>query len=285
MAARGCRCRLTGAPAFPWATVQRGQEAVGGHNGWLDIYGLMSLSKLRFFSPRDAGAGSRDHVPYEDLELNRERLQRWHPLNRALYLGGRVHAARAAAQRQGRPGGDALVGRDALPVPRRGRVRLPGQAAPALEAARAVSDKYLLRQVAERWLPQADRLAAQGDVPRPVRQLPPRRRRRRSSSSCSARSRCGKTGYFDAEAVRALAAGVPRAARRRGCSGPSVEMGLVGVLATQLWHHTFIDGSLADLPEPGRSAQRPVGDAAVASLPRRETSAGRAGSPARMASG
>ena len=25
-------------------------------------------------------------------------------------------------------------------------------------------------------------------------------------------------------------------------------MGLVGVLGTQLWHHTFLDGSLADLP-------------------------------------
>jgi hypothetical protein len=26
----------------------------------------------------------------------------------------------------------------------------------------------------------------------------------------------------------------------------SVEMGLAGVLSTQLWHHTFIDESLAD---------------------------------------
>jgi hypothetical protein len=25
-------------------------------------------------------------------------------------------------------------------------------------------------------------------------------------------------------------------------------MGLVGVVSTQLWHHTFIDGTLADLP-------------------------------------
>jgi hypothetical protein len=25
-------------------------------------------------------------------------------------------------------------------------------------------------------------------------------------------------------------------------------MGLVGVVATQLWHHTYIDASLADLP-------------------------------------
>ena len=28
----------------------------------------------------------------------------------------------------------------------------------------------------------------------------------------------------------------------------SIEMGLVGVVSTQLWHHTYIDGSLADLP-------------------------------------
>jgi asparagine synthase (glutamine-hydrolysing) len=26
-------------------------------------------------------------------------------------------------------------------------------------------------------------------------------------------------------------------------------MGLVAVVATQLWHHTFIDPSLADLPD------------------------------------
>jgi asparagine synthase (glutamine-hydrolysing) len=36
-----------------------------------------------------------------------------------------------------------------------------------------------------------------------------------------------------------------------------VEMGLAGVVATQLWHHTYIDGSLADLPawEPPRFPQ------------------------------
>jgi hypothetical protein len=28
----------------------------------------------------------------------------------------------------------------------------------------------------------------------------------------------------------------------------TLEMGLVGVIATQLWHQTFIDGNLADLP-------------------------------------
>src|SRR5262249_5984755 len=35
----------------------------------------------------------------------------------------------------------------------------------------------------------------------------------------------------------------PRSARRA-----AVELGLGGVVATQLWHHIFVDGSLADLP-------------------------------------
>ena len=36
--------------------------------------------------------------------------------------------------------------------------------------------------------------------------------------------------------------------RRRSSQRVSLEMGLVGVVTTQLWHHTFLDGSLADLP-------------------------------------
>ena len=38
----------------------------------------------------------------------------------------------------------------------------------------------------------------------------------------------------------------------------SVEMGLVGVLSTQLWHHTFVEGGLADLPSLARSWRRPA---------------------------
>jgi asparagine synthase (glutamine-hydrolysing) len=56
-----------------------------------------------------------------------------------------------------------------------------------------------------------------------------------------------RTGYCDVKEVqhwrkafRNLKAGsLPRL---------SVEMGLVAVVATQLWHHLFIDGNLADLP-------------------------------------
>jgi asparagine synthase (glutamine-hydrolysing) len=56
-----------------------------------------------------------------------------------------------------------------------------------------------------------------------------------------------RTGYFDADSVhhwrdayRHMRAGSPQRTM--------IEMGLVGVISTQLWHHTYIDGSLADLP-------------------------------------
>jgi asparagine synthase (glutamine-hydrolysing) len=57
-----------------------------------------------------------------------------------------------------------------------------------------------------------------------------------------------KTGYFDLTEVnrwrrdfRKLRAGsLPRI---------SVEAGLTAVVATQLWHHLFMGGGLADLPQ------------------------------------
>src|SRR5262249_25258742 len=58
-----------------------------------------------------------------------------------------------------------------------------------------------------------------------------------------------KTGYFDPAAVRSWRQAFT-GVRLRRVQRMSVEMGLAGVLTTQLWHHTFIDGSLADPPSP-----------------------------------
>ena len=38
--------------------------------------------------------------------------------------------------------------------------------------------------------------------------------------------------------------------------GQMVELGMVGVVATQLWYHTFIDSSLADIPGGWNRPQR-----------------------------
>src|SRR5204863_8743931 len=73
-----------------WALVRKVHEVAGGHNAWMDFYGLVSLNKLRFFSPSMLEAVA-EHNGYADLGIPQERVRRWHPLNRALYLGMRVH--------------------------------------------------------------------------------------------------------------------------------------------------------------------------------------------------
>jgi asparagine synthase (glutamine-hydrolysing) len=71
-----------------------------------------------------------------------------------------------------------------------------------------------------------------------------------------------KTGFFDAQAVtrwsKAFRQMRPNSVRRL-----MIEMGLVGVLATQLWYHTFVDASLADLPSLASRPRALVGEPAA----------------------
>jgi asparagine synthase (glutamine-hydrolysing) len=55
-----------------------------------------------------------------------------------------------------------------------------------------------------------------------------------------------KTGYFDAAAVTAARQKLPT--MRKGLGRTGLEMGLTAVTATQLWHHLYISGDLADIP-------------------------------------
>jgi asparagine synthase (glutamine-hydrolysing) len=57
-----------------------------------------------------------------------------------------------------------------------------------------------------------------------------------------------KTGYFNPAAVHHWKQNF-RNLRKGSFHRTTLEMGLVAVVATQLWHHTFIDASLADLPD------------------------------------
>jgi len=236
--------RLTGAPRFPWQTIARSQAAVGGHNGWLDIYGLVSMSKLRFFSPQ-MWESIGDHSPYEDLGLNRERMSRWHPLNRELYLSGRCHLPGLLLNAKG----DRVAMHSSVETRYpfldedvfaylakiHPRWKFPG-----------MRDKYLLRRVAERWLPKemAWRRKAMFRAPFDSFHLEPAPA---FVEQLLSEESLRRTGYFDAPSVRHWRQTYkelsPYASQRT-----SIEMGLVGVLATQLWHHTFIDSSLADLP-------------------------------------
>jgi asparagine synthase (glutamine-hydrolysing) len=248
--ARRAYLRLSGAPRFPWSYVRRLYQTVGGPNPWLDVYGLMSLSKLRFFS-RPMLDLVAEHVPYADLELNLQRMRTWHPLHRGLYLGARIML----------PGLLLMAKGDRVAMHSSVETRYPfldedvfaflARVHPRWKL-RGFTEKYLLRRLAERWLPReiAWRRKAMFRAPMDsfhADNLPPFVDQLLSPESLK------KSGYFDAESVRHW-----RQAFRqlRAGSGQrlSVEMGLVGVVATQLWHHQFIDASLADLPAAVRVA-------------------------------
>jgi asparagine synthase (glutamine-hydrolysing) len=112
---------------------------------------------------------------------------------------------------------------------------------------RLMTDKYLLRRVAARVLPPPIAKRAKTmfranmglgfvgpDRPRWVDQL-------LSSESLKA------TGYFDEKAVqwaRQLQLSKPLKSLQRF----SLDMGLIGVISTQLWQHIYCGGGLCELP-------------------------------------
>jgi asparagine synthase (glutamine-hydrolysing) len=67
-----------------------------------------------------------------------------------------------------------------------------------------------------------------------------------------------RTGYFDLQEVARWRKGF-RELRAGSLPRLSVEMGLAAVVSTQLWHHQFLGGGLADLPA-WSGYERPVAD-------------------------
>ncbi len=236
--------RLTGAPRFPVDVLPRVQAIVGGHNGWLDAYGVMSMSKLRFYSDSMRQVMA-ENLPYADLELDTQRLNRMHPLHRALSLGARVHLPGLLLHAKGDRIGMHSSVQNRYPFLDDEVFSFLARLHPRWKL-RGFKEKYLLRLVAERWLPKTIAWKRKalfrapldsfhtGNMPPFVEQLfsPPSLR---------------KTGYFDVNAVEHWRKAF-KELRVGSSQRTSIEMGLAGVLSTQLWHHLYIDSSLADLP-------------------------------------
>jgi len=231
-------------PHIPWSNVRRIQSLAGGHHAWLDLYGLVSMSRTRFYSA-DMHDALNGHIAYEDLSLNLERMKHWHPLNQDLYLGTNVHL----------PGLQLLAKGDRIAMAASVQTRFPflDEDVVAFSASlhphwklRRLRDKYLLRQVAARWLPADIAKRPKSDFVAPFDSLygdnaPPYVEHLLSEESLR------RTGYFDPKAVYTWRHAY-RSLRAQSGKRISVEIGLASVVATQLWHHTFIDASLADLP-------------------------------------
>ncbi len=234
--------RVTGAPKFPWAAAKAVQESIGGPNAWLNIYGLFGSSKARFFSPK-MWDWLGDHSPYQDLQLNLTRARRWHPLNRSLYLGARVmlpglllaskgdRVAMNASVETRYPFLDEKV--YSFLAKLHPNWKMPG-----------LRDKYILRLLGQKWVPRSIAWRRKAMFRAPLDGFHTMKFPTFVDELLSPES-LKKTEYFAPEAI---ADWRKKFLTMRGNQRTMVEMGLVGVVATQLWHHTYIDGTLCALP-------------------------------------
>jgi asparagine synthase (glutamine-hydrolysing) len=218
---------------------------VGGPHAQSVMYSLVSTSRDRYFS-----AGFKEelggHVAYEDLDLDLERMARWHPLNRSLYFGYKVHLAGLLLTQKGDRIAMANSVETRYPFLDEDVIGFMSQLSPRWKLRRRMRDKYLLRQAAERVLPKniaqrpkhmfqaplADSFLV--NAPEFVRELI-------SEESLK------RTGYFDVEQVRRDCAAVAAEGSSRSI-GRFYSLGLGGVVATQLWHHIYLGGGLCSLP-------------------------------------
>jgi len=236
--------KATGQPSFPFANYKKTLAKIGGPNGWLDLYGMMSLNKLRFFTPElreKAMAGS----PWDEINLHPD-LKRWHPFNRQMYLGSRImlpgHLLSSKGDRVAMHSSVetryAFLDEDVIGY--------MSKLHPRWKLRGVMKDKFVERKVAERWLP--------ADVAWRRKMM-----FRAPMDSWSAVDGAGgwieqvlspeslkKAGYFDAAAVAAAREKLPR--MRRGLARTGLEMGLTAVTATQVWHHLYLGGGLCELP-------------------------------------
>lgn len=233
------------APHIPWSNVQRIQRIVGGPLASVDLYGLVSLSRSHFYTD-EMYSRMEGHIAYEDLSLNLDRMKHWHPLNRSLYLGYKIMLAGLLMNHKGdRPAMHNSV-ETRYPFLDENFVDFCAKVHPKWKLRGLGRDKHLLRLLAGRMLPSeiADRPKAMFRAPfaNTFFDEPPA-----FVDQLLSPESIRRTGYFRPEAVETYRRTY---ADYRWGSGRrlTLEMGLTGVMATQLWHHLFMGGGLCELP-------------------------------------
>ena len=243
--ARSMYLRLNKVPHFNTEWRRQVESSVGGPNAWIDAYGVLAISKLRFYS-EEMREKVLDTNPWTELNFPLERARRWHPLHRGVWIAARVLLAGHLLQAKG----------DRVAMHSSVEVRYPFLDEDVFDflsklhprwRLRGFRDKHLLRLLAERWVPKSVAQRHKVIFRAPLDSFhmdpePPFVAQLLSEESL------GKTGYFDLAEVSRWRNDF-RKMRPDSLPRLSVEMGLMAVVATQLWHHLFMGGGLAELPE------------------------------------
>ncbi len=236
--------RKYAAPNLAFGELARIDGLIGGPHAQSILYNLVATSRDRYYS-----AGLKEelggHVAYEDLDLDLARMGRWHPLNRSLYLGYKVHLAGLLLSQKGDRVAMANSVEARYPFLDEDVIAFASRIHPRWKLRHGLKDKYLLRHAAARVLPAEVAWRKKGMFRAPLAETflarPPSFVRDLISPEALAR-----TGYFDVASVQRDCALL---AKGEGATlGAFASLGLGGVVATQLWHHLYLGGGLCDLP-------------------------------------
>lgn len=217
----------------------------GGPHAFQRFYDLLTASRFRFYSPSMFSALD-GHDPYAAIESDLTRVRRWHPVNKAVFWAGKIHL----------PGQLLSLKGDRIAMSQSVEMRYPfldndvfdflAGIDPNLKF-KGLTEKYLLRRVAEKWLPKSVAWRPKGMFRAPLDGFFLDKRPSYVDELLSEES-LKKSGYFDPKSVQ-LWKRKYRELSPLLYQRSSTELGLVAVVATQLWHHTFIDPTLASLPD------------------------------------
>lgn len=253
--------RKWAAPDISFGEFARIDRLIAGPHAQTVLYNLVATSRTRYYSA-DLKARLGGFVAYEDLALDLERMRRWHPLNRSLYLGYKILLAGLLMTQKGDRVAMANSVEARYPFLDEDVVAFAARIHPRWKLHGLRQDKYLLRRAAERVLPKEVAWRPKGMFRAPLAESflahPPEFVRDLVSPESLAR-----TGYFDVAAVRG---DVETLGRGEGDKlGNFTSLGLGGVVATQLWHHLYLGGGLCALPTvTPASAAKPAASRAVA---------------------
>ena len=244
------------APGASLDELRRIDATVGGAHAQMSLYHLVSQSRYYYYSEalKDRLGGT---TAYEDVELDRERMRRWSPINQSIYFGYKIHVAGQLMYQKGDRVAMANSVETRYPFLDEDVIAFLSRLHPRWKLRSFTKDKYLLRQAAARLLPKEVAFRPKGMFRAPLADTffndPPPFVEQLVSEEALRR-----TGYFDVEAVRRDIALFAQG--KGGRLNVFRSMGLSAVVATQLWHQLYLGENLCDLPnqEPAPHVERPI---------------------------
>ncbi len=229
------------------------RKSAGGNNAFHTFFLLINANRRKFYSKDmlDTIEGVDHYAPLAPPE---NEIAKWHPMNRSIYWGARIFLQGHLLSLKG----------DRVAMANSVETRYPFLDDDVISFVSALHpkwkirngrSKYLLRRVAERWLPQESAWRQKKMLrgpsgnhwigqPHPV------------TDRFLSREALERSGYFDPEKVMAARESVnatPDILYKR----ESETLGLTAVLATQIWHERFIERSGAT-DDAGQTEPVPV---------------------------